>query len=88
MLGKLFVDHPRTVGETYEEHWLVAMRFGVLMLLAGMAAVVHAFIPGLFVRTGSDLVKKLNREMTGRGSQSANKAPASTMERWLPEYEI
>lgn len=35
MLNRLFVDHPRTVGESYGAHLLVATRFGATMIGAG-----------------------------------------------------
>jgi hypothetical protein len=83
---KLFVDHPRTVNETYGEHWCVANRFGVLMILAGLGAIVHGFIPGLMVRTGSNMIRKLHGEMSSR--QPRVPATATSRGEWQLEYEI
>ncbi|WP_285018931.1 DUF6356 family protein [Novosphingobium sp. fls2-241-R2A-195] len=88
MFNKLFVDHPGSVHETYGEHWYVANRFGVLMLKAGLAAIVHGFIPGLLTRTGSDIVKKLHDEMTNRGSHDQLKGHTPRAKAWHLEYEI
>lgn len=63
MLDKLFRDHPRSVGETYGEHFVVASGFAAAMLLAGLACLVHAVIPGLCVRTGSRTVEQLYERM-------------------------
>lgn len=66
MLGRMFVDHPRAVGESYATHARVAARFGATMLLAGAACLVHALIPGLFCTTGSRAIERLSREMAAR----------------------
>ncbi|XJJ70838.1 DUF6356 family protein [Novosphingobium sp. BL-8A] len=92
MLGKLFLDHPRTVNETYGEHWYVANRFGLLMIVAGLGTMLHGFVPGLMTRTGSNMVKKLHGEMAHR--QPANLRPPSSdahsvpPQGWHLEYEI
>lgn len=53
MLRQMFVDHPESVGENYIEHFFVALSFAATMLGAGLALIVHAVVPGLFVKTGS-----------------------------------
>lgn len=63
MLDKLFLDHPRTVDETYFEHLQVAGYFGVTMLAAGVACLVHALIPAAFTKTGSKAVRHLHERM-------------------------
>jgi protein-S-isoprenylcysteine O-methyltransferase Ste14 len=63
MLRSLFVDHPESVGESYAEHFGVALGFGVTMVTAGLACLVHALVPGLFVKTGSRAVTELYYRM-------------------------
>ena len=41
-LDWLFIAHPRAVNEDYLSHAGVAMRFALLLLSAGLAALVHA----------------------------------------------
>jgi hypothetical protein len=65
-LDRLFVAHPRAVNEDYFAHFGVALRFALLLLGAGLAALVHALIPALFETTASSIIKKLNAEMTAR----------------------
>jgi hypothetical protein len=79
-IKNLFTEHPATVGETYSQHCGHALGFGWRMVLAGFACMVHALVPALFVRTGSETVTTLydrmvvNRQrLSPRGS-----APAST----------
>ncbi|HEY0269421.1 MAG TPA: DUF6356 family protein [Sphingomonas sp.] len=72
MLGRLFLDHPASVGESYGEHARVASGVGVTLIAAGLACLVHAAIPALFKTTGSDTIRALNdRLVRKRGNDSA-----------------
>jgi hypothetical protein len=86
MIDRLFLDHPRSVRESYGEHLRVAGRFGATMVVGGLACIVHALVPGLFIRTGSATVKRLYSEMVAR--QPALPAPAYREAEWQLEYEI
>ncbi len=63
MLNRLFVDHPRSVGESYPAHLMVATRFGVTMIGAGLACLVHGLVPALFKSTGSRAIGDLHQRM-------------------------
>jgi hypothetical protein len=63
MFDRLFIDHPTDVGETYLEHLRTAGWFAGTMLIGGAACFVHALIPGLFVRTGSNAIGRLHDRM-------------------------
>jgi len=63
---KWFTEHPATVGETYFSHLLRASTFGVRMLIAGIACILHGLFPFLCVTTGSDSMKALHDEMSAR----------------------
>lgn len=58
-----FTRHPRSVGETYTEHFGVAVGFGGKMLLAGLTCLVHAVLPSLFERTASRCIDELHDRM-------------------------
>ena len=60
---RAFTDHPASVGESYFEHMARAACFGVRMIGAGIACLVHALLPFLFVRTGSAAIAELNDRM-------------------------
>jgi len=68
VLDKVFLGHPRSRGETYWQHQRRALRFGSSMVAAGIACLVHAVIPAVFVRTASTVVLRLHDQMqtTGR----------------------
>jgi len=69
---KLFIEHPRSVGETYSEHLGMACAFGARMIVAGGACMLHGVFPFLFVKTGSTTVRHLHDEMiTHRSRVSA-----------------
>jgi len=88
MIDGLFLAHPRSVNESYAEHFQVASRFGAAMLLAGLALFVHALVPALFIRTGSGTIKRLYGEMRARQPALADQPPAYATPQWLPEHEI
>lgn len=72
-----FFRHPQSVEETYGEHFAFAMRFGMTLLGAGLAAIVHALVPSLFERTASSTVKRLYPIVSARSAQSmANSKPS------------
>jgi len=60
---RAFTEHPASVGESYTEHMARATCFGVRMIGAGIACLVHAVLPFLFVRTGSAAIAELNDRM-------------------------
>jgi len=67
---KSFVDHPSSVGESYLEHLVQALGFGLRMIAAGCACIVHAFLPFLFVNTASRQVTLLySRMVTNRSKR-------------------
>lgn len=85
-LHRWFIEHPRSVGESYGEHFGVATRFGTTLIAGGLACLVHAVFPKLFERTGSGTVKRLYSQMVAR--QPGQRRPAYDEPEWRPEYEI
>jgi hypothetical protein len=86
MIDRLFLSHPRSVGETYPEHAGVAARFGATMVVGGVACIIHAVFPSLFPRAASDRVKRLYAQMVAR--QPNMRRPAFEEPEWQIEYEI
>ncbi|HYB31916.1 MAG TPA: DUF6356 family protein [Steroidobacteraceae bacterium] len=60
---RAFTEHPASVGESYFEHLGRALYFGLRMVFAGCACLVHGVLPFLFVRTGSRAIAELNDRM-------------------------
>jgi hypothetical protein len=63
LIQRLFRDHPESVGETYLEHLFQASYFGMRMVVAGLACLVHALLPCLFETTGRTAISELHSVM-------------------------
>lgn len=68
---RLFTDHPASVGESYGEHMAVATSFGLHLIGAGLACLVHAVFPFLFVKTGSRAIATLHDRMVANRRRHA-----------------
>ncbi|MBS0478888.1 MAG: hypothetical protein JSR79_06265 [Proteobacteria bacterium] len=88
MIDRLFLSHPRSVGETYVEHAATAFGFGFRMIGGGMAALAHGVCPAVCTRTASNTVKTLYGRMKSRQPNFAERPPAFTQSDWQLEYEI
>ncbi len=71
VLDNVFLDHPRTVDESYTEHAAFAGRFAGRLLLAAGAAAVHAVVPCLFEKTASRMVAELCEQTSNRGREAS-----------------
>ena len=85
-IQRWFVAHPRSIGESYAEHFGVACRFSLAMVTGGLGCLVHVLVPALFEHTGSGTVKRLYAVMVSR--QPGASRPAHEEPYWQPEYEI
>ena len=81
MIGRMFLDHPRSLGMSWAGHGAGAFVIGARMIGAGAACIVHAAIPTLFAKTAERTVVDLYAQMTRR------KAGAANPNAW-PDYEI
>ncbi len=66
MFTRLFVDHPRTVGESYFAHMAASLTVAGRLAMASAKCVVHALVPGLCRTAGSDAILKLHGEILPR----------------------
>ena len=67
MIAKLFLDHPRSVEESYGEHALFAFSFALKLFVASLAALVHAILPFAFEKTASKMIAQLYDRTQNRG---------------------
>lgn len=67
MIQRLFLDHPAAVDESYLEHARFASGFSGWLLLAGLAAAVHAVLPFAFETTASRIIRRLHARIENRG---------------------
>ena len=74
-IARLFLDHPRNVGETYMEHQAFALGFSMRMFAAAFAALIHALLPFAFEKTASSIVREMVAEMDRRGQPAKTPTP-------------
>jgi len=58
-----FTEHPASINETYWEHLRMATRFACKLLLASLVCFVHAVLPFVFEKKGSEIVTDLYQSM-------------------------
>ena len=75
-LHRLFTHHPESVGESYGQHFGVALGYGLRLIAAGACALVHAVLPFCFEKTASTMVRRMVADMDRR-SASSTPAPRS-----------
>ena len=76
-----FTAHPATVGESYGEHFVTAMSFSLSLFRAAFVCAVHAVLPFLFEKTGSECITELHdRMVTNRSKLEASKASTDALE--------
>lgn len=76
-----FTEHPGSVGETYWQHMGTALSFAGTLLMAAMAALVHAVFPFLLVKTGSAAIQRLHDRMVVQRSSLRHRASPSDDQR-------
>ena len=81
MIGRLFLDHPRSIGMGWIGHGIGAVQIGFRMIGGGLACLVHAIVPALFTETAGRTITGLHDYMMRR------KAAAPNPHAW-PDYEI
>jgi hypothetical protein len=74
-LRRLFTEHPESVDETYGEHMVRASCFGGRMVMAGLACMMHALLPFIFVHTGSEAIDELHARMQATRRRAATSKP-------------
>jgi hypothetical protein len=82
MWKKLFLEHPETVGESYSEHFFVAMSFSIRLGAACLMCAIHALLPFLFTKTGSKMITELHDDMVSHRDRSAG-----VKKEWVPDTD-
>ena len=63
---RIFVDHLKSVDQTYIQHMCVAGWFFSRLLAASCAALIHAIIPCLFEKTAGRMIEEMYARITTR----------------------
>ena len=78
-LKRKFTEHPETVGETYGEHFVTAMGFGLALFKAAFCCIVHAILPFMFEKTGSACISELYERMVTNRDRRAERQPGQSV---------
>ena len=57
---RIFLSHPHSVNEGYFQHLRFAIWVASKLVWAGIAAIIHAFIPAWHEKTASKIIIELN----------------------------
>lgn len=79
-IAQKFNEHPATVGETYGQHFLMAMGFSLAMLRAAFCCALHAVFPFLCEKTGSRCIEGLYERMVTNRSRLAERQASDAVE--------
>ncbi len=60
------MTHLEAVNETYGQHFTKAFGFGVKLILAGLACLIHSVFPEIFKNTASSTIIGMNKELSQR----------------------
>lgn len=69
-------SHLRDAGEGYWQHFRFATTFGLLAMAAGLAAIIHAFVPAMCTQTASRIVRHLGQLLEDRSKIDAIESEA------------
>ena len=58
-IKRYFTEHPESAGETYGEHFKVAMCVSRQLIGGGIAAAIHAILPNFHKTTASERIHSL-----------------------------
>ena len=68
--------HLKAAGEGYWQHFRFATTFGLLAAAAGIAAIIHAFVPAMCTHTASRIVRHLGQLADDRSKIDAIESDA------------
>ena len=68
--------HLKEAGEGYWQHFRFATTFGLLAMAAGLAAIIHAFVPAMCTHTASRIVRHLGQLLEDRSQIDAVESEA------------
>ena len=78
-------SHLQSVDETYFQHMQHALSFVLAMLLGSLCCLVHAFLPFVFEKKGSQIVTRLHDRMVVNRS---NLTPPRNQNLRRPEHAV
>lgn len=88
MFKQLFINHPKSVNETYIQHFFTSISFSMKLFKAAIACFIHALIPGLCIKTGSKAITELHVKMVTFRVKSSSEVTSNKQVEDSIEYMI
>lgn len=63
-------SHLKDVNESYFMHLFYAVKYGIVLILLGLACILHGLIPNLFISTASDTMHSILKEINERKAKA------------------
>jgi hypothetical protein len=61
--------HLIEIGENYFAHFSFAAKSSIKLMIASFILIIHAILPFIFIKTGSNYVKKIHNQMQDRAKK-------------------
>ena len=58
--------HLKNIDESYIQHLIFALNISIRLLIAGVQCFLHALVPGIFEKSGSNAVRTLYNKINKR----------------------
>ena len=65
-MKNIFTNHPKSVGESYLQHFLFALNVGLRLILWGIIALIHGLFPFTLKTYVSSRIKDLYHKINKR----------------------
>ena len=65
-MKNIFNNHPNSLGESYFQHLLKSISFGLKLIVIAFYSFVHAIFPFFFTNKVSNSITKLNKILQNR----------------------
>ena len=63
----MIFNHPQNVCMTYLEHMKLSLQLSSLFFVGSVKALIHAFVPDVFITSSTDTVRIANEKMSKAG---------------------
>lgn len=65
-----FFQHPQKVCMSYFQHYFFSLKLARYFMIGTFKAIVHAFIPSLYITSSSDMIEDVRNEISNAGCHS------------------
>jgi len=59
----ILLEHPKSICLTYCKHFILSLEFSIRFYIASIKAIIHAFLPFIFITSTSDTIKIVDKKL-------------------------